>query len=98
MSARDALRRYGEPGLVAAALGAAYLIIQPDSADHAAQVFRSGLFANEGIVTWDNFWFGGHHLPGYGVLLPILSSFIGARLVGVLAAPTAGSANARGSA
>jgi hypothetical protein len=55
LSARDALRRYGEPGLVAAALGAAYLLIQPDSADHAAQVFRSGLFANEGIVTWDNF-------------------------------------------
>jgi hypothetical protein len=85
LSAREALRRYGEPGLVAAALGAAYLIIQPDSADHAAQVFRSGLFANEGIVTWDNFWFGGHHLPGYGILLPILSSFIGTRLVGVLA-------------
>jgi hypothetical protein len=85
LSTREALRRYGEPGLVAAALGAAYLIIQPDSADHAAQVFRSGLFANEGIVTWDNFWFGGHHLPGYGVLLPILSSFIGPRLVGVLA-------------
>ena len=52
--------------------------------------------------------FGGHHLPGYGVLLPILSSFIGARLVGVLAAIAAsllfsaiayaGSANARGSA
>ncbi|MGA8220003.1 MAG: hypothetical protein WB771_15680 [Solirubrobacterales bacterium] len=86
MSAQEALRRYGEPGLVAAALGAAYLIIQPDSADHAAQVFRSGLFANQGLVTWDNFWFGGHHLPGYGVLLPILSAAIGPRLVGVLAA------------
>jgi hypothetical protein len=86
LSAREALRRYGEPGLVAAALGAAYLIIQPDSADHAAQVFRTGLFANEGIVTWDNFWFGGHHLPGYGVLLPILSSVIGPRLVGVISA------------
>ena len=85
MSAREALRRYGEPGLVAAALSVAYLIIQPDSADHAAQVFRSGLFAHEGLVTWDNFWFGGHHLPGYGVLLPILSAFVGPRLVGVLA-------------
>jgi hypothetical protein len=86
LSAREALRRYGEPGLLAAALGAAYLIIQPDSADHAAQVFRSGLFANDGIVTWDNFWFGGHHLPGYGILLPLLSALIGPRLVGVLAA------------
>ncbi len=85
MNAREVLRRYGEPGLVAAALGIAYLIIQPDSADHAAQVFRSGLFAHDGIVTWDNFWFGGHHLPGYGILLPILSDAIGTRLVGVLA-------------
>ena len=48
-------------------------------------MFRSGLFAHEGIVTWDNFWFGGHHLPGYGILLPILSDPIGTRLVGVLA-------------
>jgi hypothetical protein len=85
LSAREALRRYGEPGLVAAALCAAYLIIQPDSADHAAQVFRSGLFEHEGLVTWDNFWFGGHHLPGYGILLPLLSSLVGPRVVGVIA-------------
>jgi hypothetical protein len=86
LTARIALRRYGEPGLVAAALGGAYLIVQPDSADHAAQVFRSGLFANQGLSAWDNFWFGGHHLPGYGLLLPALGALIGPRLVGVLAA------------
>jgi hypothetical protein len=84
--ARATLRRYGEPGLVAAALGAAYLIIQPDSADHAAQVFRSGLFDSQGFSAWDNFWFGGHHLPGYGLMLPALGALIGPRLVGVLAA------------
>jgi hypothetical protein len=49
LTARVALRRYGEPGLVAAAFGAAYLIIQPDSADHAAQFFRSELFADQGF-------------------------------------------------
>jgi hypothetical protein len=86
LSARVALRRYGEPGLVAAALGVAYLIVQPDSADHAAQVFRSGLFDSQGFSAWDNFWFGGHHLPGYGLLLPALGSLIGPRVVGVLAA------------
>ena len=80
-----ALRRYGEPGLVAAALGAAYLAINPDSADHAAQVFRSGLFDREGLSAWDNLWFGGHHLPGYGFLLPALGSVIGPRVVGVIA-------------
>jgi len=89
LTARDALRRYGEPGLVAAALGVAYLIVKPDSADHAAQVFRSGLFADHGLVAWDNFWFGGHHLPGYGLLLPPLASLIGARVAGVLAAVAA---------
>jgi hypothetical protein len=86
LTARVALRRYGEPGLVAAALGIAYLIIQPDSADHAAQVFRSGLFDSQGLAAWDNFWFGGHHLPGYGLMLPALGALIGPRLVGVLAA------------
>jgi hypothetical protein len=86
LSAKVALRRYGEPGLVAAALGAVYLIVHPDSADHAAQVFRSGLFAHEGLSTWDNFWFGGHHLPGYGLLLPALGALIGPRVVGVVAA------------
>jgi hypothetical protein len=85
LSARVALRRYGEPGLVATALGVVYLIAHPDSADHAAQVFRSGLFAREGFSAWDNLWFGGHHLPGYGFLLPALGSLIGPRLVGVLA-------------
>jgi hypothetical protein len=89
LTARVALRRYGEPGLVAAALGVAYLIIQPDSADHAAQVFRSGLFDSQGLAAWDNFWFGGHHLPGYGLLLPALGALIGPRLVGVLAAVAA---------
>jgi hypothetical protein len=85
LSARAALRRYGEPGLAAAALGAVYLITHPDSADHAAQVFRSGLFDREGLSAWDNLWFGGHHLPGYGLLLPALGSLIGPRVVGVLA-------------
>ena len=85
MSARVALRRYGEPGLVAAALGVVYLITQPDSADHAAQVFRSGLFEREGLSAWDNLWFGGHHLPGYGLMLPALGALIGPRLVGVIA-------------
>ena len=89
MSARLALRRYGEPGLVATALGVAYLIAQPDSADHAAQVFRSGFFDSQGFAAWDNFWFGGHHMPGYGLLLPALGALIGPRWVGVLAAVAA---------
>jgi hypothetical protein len=82
---RSALRRYAEPALVAAVLGGIYLAVQPSSADHAAQVFRSGLFEEEGLSAWNNLWFGGHHLPGYGVLFPPLASLLGARVVGVLA-------------
>jgi hypothetical protein len=79
------VRRYTEPGLVAAAFGAVYLIVEPSSADHAAQVFRSGLFESEGLYAWNNLWFGGHHTPGYSVLFPFLGSLIGPRLVGALA-------------
>jgi hypothetical protein len=82
---RSALRRYAEPALVAAVLGGIYLVVQPSSADHAAQVFRSGLFEQEGLSAWNNLWFGGHHLPGYGLLFPPLASLLGARLVGFLA-------------
>jgi hypothetical protein len=79
------LRRCAEPALVAAVLGGIYLVVQPSSADHAAQVFRSGLFENEGLSAWNNLWFGGHHLPGYGLLFPPLASLLGARVVGFLA-------------
>lgn len=80
-----AIRRFAEPGLVAAALAAVYLISQPSSADHAAQVFRSGLFEQQGLAAWSNLWFGGHHLPGYSVLFPALGALIGPREVGALA-------------
>ena len=82
---RTSFRRYLEPALVAAALGGAYLLVEPGSADHAAQAFRSGLFEQEGLGAWNNLWFGGHHLPGYGLLFPLLASVIGAREVAVLA-------------
>lgn len=84
----SALRRYGEPALVAAAFGVLYLILEPSSADHAAQVFRSGFYEDEGISAWNNLWFGGHHLPGYSVLFPALGSVIGPREAGVLATVT----------
>ena len=80
-----AAKRYGEPALVAAILGAIYLIVEPLSADHAAQVFRSGLFESEGLSAWNNLWFGGHHTPGYSVLFPYLASLVGPRMVAVLA-------------
>jgi hypothetical protein len=80
-----AVRRYAEPALVAAAFACVYLLMQPSSADHAAQVFRSGLFEAEGLGAWNNLWFGGHHTPGYSVLFPYLGSLIGPREAGSIA-------------
>ena len=78
-------RHLTEPALVAGLLSVVYLIVEPSSADHAAQVFRSGLFESEGLSAWNNLWFGGHHTPGYSVIFPLLASLIGPRVVGALA-------------
>src|SRR3954452_16094981 len=71
---------------VAAVLAALYLIIDPPSADLAAQVYRSGYFGRQGLALWDNAWYAGHHMPGYSVLFPPLGSLLGPRVVGALSA------------
>lgn len=82
-------RRLAEPALLAGALAALYLLLQPLTADHAAQEFRAELFAREGLASWNNLWFAGHHLPGYSVLSPALGALIGPRLVGAISAVAA---------
>ncbi|HWC26411.1 MAG TPA: hypothetical protein VG474_07505 [Solirubrobacteraceae bacterium] len=74
------------PGAVAALGAAAYLLVQPPSADLAAQEYRAEL----GLVLWNNGWYAGHHTPGYSLLFPPLGEAIGARPVGALAAVAAG--------
>ena len=81
-----ALRRWRlEPLALVGVLAAIWLIAAPRTADLAAQVYRSELFAREGFAIWDNAWFGGHHLPGYSLVFPSISGLIGPRTVGVLA-------------
>ncbi|MDX6697817.1 MAG: hypothetical protein QOE65_1214 [Solirubrobacteraceae bacterium] len=63
----------------------AYLILQPSSADLAAQVYRTDLFNQVGFTLWNGQWFAGHHTMGYSVLFPPLASVLGPRLVGALA-------------
>lgn len=79
---------HAAPVALAAALALAYLLVDPPSADLAAQRYRTGL----GLALWDNGWFAGHHLPGYGVLFPPLAQAIGPRVVGALAAVAASAA------
>jgi hypothetical protein len=83
------VRRIAEPALSAIALAAFYLILDPLSADHAAQQFRVGLFDLEGPATWNNLWFGGHHVAAYSVLFPPLGALLGTRMAGALAAVAA---------
>jgi hypothetical protein len=71
---------------VAAVLAVLYLVIDPPSADLAAQVYRSDHFSREGLALWDNAWYAGHHMPGYSVLFPPLGSLLGPRVVGALSA------------
>jgi len=70
--------------VVAAILAALYLVLDPPSADLAAQTYRVGLFEREGPIAWDNHWYGGHHLPGYSVLFPPLAALLGLHVVATL--------------
>ena len=70
--------------VVAAVLAVLYLVLDPPSADLAAQTYRVGLFDHEGWAVWDNHWYGGHHLPGYSVLFPALGSWLGLHVVAAL--------------
>jgi hypothetical protein len=72
--------------LLAAALLAIWLIVEPRTPDLAAQVYRLGLFDHGGFAVWDEHWYGGHDLPGYSLLFPPLASLLGLRTVSVLAA------------
>ncbi len=68
---------------VVAALGAAvYLLLDPATADHAAQEYRAGL----GLGLWDNGWFAGHHTPAYSLLSPPLGALLGVRVAGAVTA------------
>lgn len=71
---------------LAAVLAAIYLVVDPPSADLAAQTYRTDLFERSGFVVFDVGWYGGHHNPAYSILFPPLAALLGPRLVGAIAA------------
>jgi hypothetical protein len=77
------------PTLAAAAMGVAYLIASPETADMAAHTYRTWLWHQVGFATWNAQWYGGHHMAGYSLLYPPLAAVAGTRLVGVVAAVVA---------
>ncbi|HST55907.1 MAG TPA: hypothetical protein VLJ42_08440 [Solirubrobacteraceae bacterium] len=79
----------GRPWMITAALGLAYVLLAPASADLAAASYRSDLFARAGFTLWDNGWYGGHHLPAYSVLAPALGALLGPRALAAVSATIA---------
>lgn len=74
------------PVAVAALLGAIYVIVSPPSLDLAAHLLRAQLFRAEGFGLWSNWWYQGHHLPGYSLLFPPAAAALSPQLAGALAA------------
>jgi hypothetical protein len=75
--------------LLAALLAAIYLVVDPPSADLAAQTYRTWLFEHAGFVVWDNGWYAGHHNPAYSILFPPLAAWTSPQLVGAVSAVVA---------
>lgn len=67
---------------MAVLLCAVHVIVRPPSEDAASGEFRAAL-AGRRVFVWNNFWFGGHSLPGYGPVSPVLSALFGAETVAV---------------
>lgn len=76
------------PWTLTALIGVVYLLVAPPTTDLAAQAHRTAL-AERGVWIVDFSWFGGHHLPSYSVLSPLLGVWLGPLLVGVLSAVVA---------
>jgi hypothetical protein len=75
--------------LLAALLAALYLVVDPPSADLAAQTYRTWLFEHAGLTVWNGGWYGGHHVPAYSILFPPLAALLTPQVVGALAAVAA---------
>jgi hypothetical protein len=74
------------PTLLAAVLGAIYVLASPPSFDLAAHLFRAQLFRMEGFGIWNNLWYSGHHDVSYSVLFPPVSAWLSPQLAAALAA------------
>ena len=76
------LLRHAPAWPLAAVAAGLWLIAPPATGDMTAQRYRASL----GLVVWDNGWYGGHHMPGYSVVFPLLASIAGPLVVGALSA------------
>ena len=57
--------------------------------DWPAQEFRAWTAQHNGLTAWTNQWYSGEALPGYSVLYPAVSSWLGAAITGLAAVAAA---------
>ena len=72
--------------MVAAVFAIVYVIVSPPSLDLAAHLLRAKLFSVEGFGIWNNWWYAGHHVPGYSVLFPPIAALLTPQVAGGIAA------------
>ena len=73
-------------GAVATALALVAIALRWRGSDLPAHVFRVELVERDGIEVWNNYWYGGHHTLGYGVLFPLFGALVGLWTVAVASA------------
>lgn len=73
-------RRPPPPWALTALTALVYAVLAPPTTDLAAQSHRVAL-ARDGVWLYDLSWFGGHHLPGYSVLMPVLGLGLGPAVI-----------------
>ena len=69
----------------AAALCGIWFVLDPVSTDMAAHQFRAEWFRQAGFSVWNFNWFAGHYTPSYSVFSPVLSAWLGVRILAVVA-------------
>ncbi|HEY2769042.1 MAG TPA: hypothetical protein VGI87_00615 [Solirubrobacteraceae bacterium] len=74
------------PTVIAAIFATVYVIVSPPSLDLAAHLLRAKLFSAEGFGIWNNWWYAGHHVPGYSVLFPPIAAVLTPQIAGGIAA------------
>lgn len=74
------------PALAAAAAAALVVAAGVRGIDWPAQDFRAQYFRDHGFAVVNYSWYGGHHLPGYSLVTPAVSSLVGTRVLTVAAA------------
>jgi hypothetical protein len=74
------------PTALATVFAVVYVIVSPPSLDLAAHLLRAKLFSVEGFGIWNNWWYAGHHVPGYSVLFPPVAALLTPQIAGALAA------------